>query len=665
MCKKQIPHSKSNQNFLIYPLFLVFITFMVTISGCTDDYEYLGKSDSVKNFYPEIAEHITERNFSGLLEFTGHEDVNVSKLAWRAISHTDISDEEMDELLRKVTDSDVKGGWFALSLHELNETLLHEVREGFRIGEFSSPDVCEVFFRQGGVADLELLLSYDDIKLVPICSKAIGGILSRTQVPDNLNREIVQMAFETDNAEVRRNLLYGYFRSSSNRPEGGSDFYTELIQNWQNFGFGKDEFVDITMVRLLGVEGFQLVMDSLNHRELNKMPGLSTELAVTLNRMSPNRSNMGVIFRLLHHDNPHVVVQALTSLTQLNRVSVDVLDRIKQEILAPTRNAEVFATALNLFIKNGKDVSVYRTLLDYYAERNPYLTDRFLVIYSALDSDREYFDRLRSHIENGEIEALHAGRMLTAFLQRDGILNDFRTQADQLIQTELVRGDRSILDGLTGLFLDDDILANSNINLLTEAYSRYVEEGSLESAQIIGRVLEERIPDRFTPSDEIERQEFYTPDFEKLYQMGIRPFWTLETEKGTIQIRLNPLTAPFTVSSIYNLTQNGSYDGAVFHRVVRNFVAQGGDFDRRDGFGGPEYRIPTEPSFDTFERGKAGIASSGIDTEGSQFFFMHQWSPHLDGLYTNFGTITRGMDVLDKLQVGDKIIEASIYPDLD
>ncbi|PKD45326.1 peptidylprolyl isomerase [Rhodohalobacter barkolensis] len=145
--------------------------------------------------------------------------------------------------------------------------------------------------------------------------------------------------------------------------------------------------------------------------------------------------------------------------------------------------------------------------------------------------------------------------------------------------------------------------------------------------------------------------------------MGTRPFWELKTEKGTIVVRLDPLSAPFTVSSIDSLTRAGLYDDVVFHRVVRNFVAQGGDFDRKDGFGGPDYRIPTEPSFETFERGMAGIASSGTDTEGSQFFFMHRWSPHLDGHYTNFGEVTRGIDVLDNLQVGDRVLEAAIFPE--
>ncbi len=664
MCKKQIPDSKYNPISFKYSSFLLVLFLMVNFSGCTDDYEYLDRSESVKIYYPEIAEHVTERNLSGLMGFISHEDENVSNLAWRAIAHTDLNSEEKDDLYRVVLDTDEEGGWFALSFHELSNSQLQTIRTELNTGQILSNSVCEVFFRQGDLVDLEFILSNEDLNQISSCSKAIGGILSRREVPERLNRDVINLAFQSDDSEIRRNLLYGYFRSSANRPEGESGFYLDAMQNWQNFGIGNYEFVDMTMVRLFGSEAFQMVMDELTDRELKKLIGLSVDLASALNRMTPNSSNMEMIFRLLNHDNPHVTVQALASLTQLDRISNEILSRIKSEIVAPTREAEVFAAALNLFLKNDIDISVHRTRLDYFAERNPFLTDRFLVIYSALDSDEEYFSRLKSLIEKGEIEALHAGRMMTAFLQRDGILSEFSEQADEFIRSELSRGNRSALDGLTELLLNDEIIGEDDITLLNDTYSKYVEDGLIESAQIIGRILEERIPDQFSPSREIEDKNFHSPDFQKLYEMGVRPFWTLKTEKGTVQVKLDPITAPFTVSSIYSLTRNGSYNGVAFHRVVRNFVAQGGDFDRHDGFGGPEYRIPTEPSFETFERGMAGIASSGIDTEGSQFFFMHRWAPHLDGLYTNFGQITRGLDVLDKLQVGDKIIEASIYPKL-
>ncbi len=636
---------------------------MVSISGCTDDYEYLDRSDSVKSYYPEVAEHITNRNFSGLIEFVSHDDENVANLAWRAIAHTELESEVINELYRVVVDSDKEGGWFALSFHELSDSQIQEIRAGLGSGQISYA-ACELFYRQGEVADLEFILSAEQLKQTASCSKAIGGILSRTEVSGSLNRTVAGLAFQTDDPVIRRNLLYGYYRSASNRPEGGSGFYLDTIQNWQSFGIGNDEFVDMTMVRLLGAEALQMVMNALDDSELKELTGLSVDLASTLNRMPPNRNNMDMIFRLLHHPNPHVVVQALASLTQLDRISSEALTRIKSDILAPTRDAEIFVTALNLFLKNGEDISIHRTRLDYFADRNPYLTDRFLVMYSALDNDDEYFNRLVSLIDEGEIRALHAGRMMTAFLQRPGILAEFEEQADELIQNVLNQGNSSALDGLTELLMNDEIVTEGNISLLLDTYSQYIENDLFESARIIGRILEERAPDQFSESSEIGDRDFYEPDFNQLYNMGVRPFWTLETDKGTIQVKLDPITAPFTVSSIYNLTRSGLYDGVAFHRVVRNFVAQGGDFDRRDGFGSPDYRIPTEPSFETFERGMAGIASSGIDTEGSQFFFMHRWAPHLDGQYTNFGQITRGLDVLDKLQIGDKIIEASIYPKL-
>ncbi|TVQ66039.1 MAG: peptidylprolyl isomerase [Balneolaceae bacterium] len=136
--------------------------------------------------------------------------------------------------------------------------------------------------------------------------------------------------------------------------------------------------------------------------------------------------------------------------------------------------------------------------------------------------------------------------------------------------------------------------------------------------------------------------------------------WVLETSQGEIRIRLDPDSAPFTVSSILHLSETGQYDGVVFHRVVRNFVIQGGDFDRRDGFGGPPYRIPTEPSFSSFNRGSVGMASSGQDTEGSQFFITHTRTPHLDGLYTLFGEVVEGMEVVDRIRLGDVVISARV-----
>ena len=97
-----------------------------------------------------------------------------------------------------------------------------------------------------------------------------------------------------------------------------------------------------------------------------------------------------------------------------------------------------------------------------------------------------------------------------------------------------------------------------------------------------------------------------------------------------------------------------------FHRVVANFVVQGGDHVRRDGYGGPETPIRSEFTRIRYETGTIGMASSGKDTEGSQYFITHR--PHLDGRYTAFGRVIEGQDVVDALLQGDLVRRARIEP---
>jgi cyclophilin family peptidyl-prolyl cis-trans isomerase len=135
-----------------------------------------------------------------------------------------------------------------------------------------------------------------------------------------------------------------------------------------------------------------------------------------------------------------------------------------------------------------------------------------------------------------------------------------------------------------------------------------------------------------------------------------RPRVRIETSRGRILAELFADEAPATVEAFVGLVRAGFYNGLTFHRVVPNFVVQGGD-PNGDGTGGPGFRLPTEPSPRMYVRGMIGMASSGRDTEGSQFFIMHSAHPHLDGRYTLFGRVVEGMDVVDALEVGDRILE--------
>jgi cyclophilin family peptidyl-prolyl cis-trans isomerase/HEAT repeat protein len=149
-------------------------------------------------------------------------------------------------------------------------------------------------------------------------------------------------------------------------------------------------------------------------------------------------------------------------------------------------------------------------------------------------------------------------------------------------------------------------------------------------------------------------------DWETLQALGDRPRLVLETDRGRIVAILAPGEAPLTVGAMARLANEGRYDDTPFHRVVPNFVAQGGDVARGDGSGGPGYRLRTELTRIPFLRGTLGMASSGKDTEGSQFFITHTPQPHLDSGYTAFGWVVEGMDVVDLLQVGDRIHTARV-----
>lgn len=129
---------------------------------------------------------------------------------------------------------------------------------------------------------------------------------------------------------------------------------------------------------------------------------------------------------------------------------------------------------------------------------------------------------------------------------------------------------------------------------------------------------------------------------------------TIHTVRGPIQLELFGSDAPITVSNFLSLARSGYYRNTGFHRVVPNFVAQDGD-PRDDGNGGPGYAIRDEMNRRRYERGAVGMALSGPDTGGSQYFITHSPQPHLDGHYTVFGRVVRGYDVLDKIVQGDLI----------
>jgi cyclophilin family peptidyl-prolyl cis-trans isomerase/HEAT repeat protein len=134
----------------------------------------------------------------------------------------------------------------------------------------------------------------------------------------------------------------------------------------------------------------------------------------------------------------------------------------------------------------------------------------------------------------------------------------------------------------------------------------------------------------------------------------------LRTRHGTIEIHLDVVEAPLTSTAFVELARRGFYDGLTFHRVEPGFVVQGGD-PRGDGNGGPGYTLRCEVTRRPFGRGSVGMALSGKDTGGSQFFITVSPQPHLDGRYTLFGTVAAGMEAVDRIRPGDVVERVEVW----
>jgi cyclophilin family peptidyl-prolyl cis-trans isomerase len=135
---------------------------------------------------------------------------------------------------------------------------------------------------------------------------------------------------------------------------------------------------------------------------------------------------------------------------------------------------------------------------------------------------------------------------------------------------------------------------------------------------------------------------------------------TITLKKGTIVLVLFPDIAPGTVANFIALSRSGFFKGKNFHRIVPNFVSQGG-CPRGDGYGSLSYSIRSELPQIYYDRpGCVGMASAGNHTEGTQFFITHSATPHLDGNYTLFGEVKSGLSLASQITPGDKIINISI-----
>ena len=139
---------------------------------------------------------------------------------------------------------------------------------------------------------------------------------------------------------------------------------------------------------------------------------------------------------------------------------------------------------------------------------------------------------------------------------------------------------------------------------------------------------------------------------------------TFDTTQGPIKVELYPEQAPVTVASFVNLVKHGFYDGLIFHRVIADFMIQGG-CPQGKGTGGPGYKFEDEKNGVKHQVGSLSMANAGPNTNGSQFFITHIKTDWLDGKHTVFGKVLEGLDVVDAIKQGDAINKITLEGDTD
>ena len=293
------------------------------------------------------------------------------------------------------------------------------------------------------------------------------------------------------------------------------------------------------------------------------------------------------------------------------------------------RNTRVRALALAILgqrwaavIMDDQEVQeIFEVLVDRVAEGEPAEVQRALdalvsPAYGALDRE---------------------GRVLETIIQR--------AEAEESVPTLV-----SLLEALEAIGFED--AAELTESFLDHEDLRVQRAAAAAHRRITGREVAE--------VDETGPER--TVDWEALEALGPEPRLFLETERGEVVIRMLPAQAPLTVQTVAELAEAGRYDDSPFHRVIPNFMVQGGDVTMGDGSGSPGFAIRSEFTRIPFQRGIIAMASAGKDTEDSQFFVTHSMQPHLDGEYTAFGWVESGEGALDGILEGDVVVRARVAP---
>lgn len=281
----------------------------------------------------------------------------------------------------------------------------------------------------------------------------------------------------------------------------------------------------------------------------------------------------------------------------------------------------------------------------------------------ALSKDPYAYPELITRLEEAKIPVIRStiAQGLSDIVQSDNFLRAYRSglryhtqQIVNAMHAAMQSGDAGVVTVASAMLSGDQVDWERYITDSLDFYKRVRSSlsmpGQIEPYNEISKVIAKIERKAYEP---VVPTPTHPITWKYLANYGDSAVAVIKTSKGNISIRLAVADAPATVANFIGLALDDYYDGKTTHRVVSNFVVQGG-CSRGDGYGGLNYTIRSELGQLYYDGpGYVGMASAGPDTEGTQWFITHSATPHLDGRYSIFGRVIEGMDVVHKLMPGD------------
>ncbi len=631
--------------------------------------------------YPLLYEAVFERDAQAILEYTESDIPAVKNQAWKALISTNVDDPEI--LIEKVIEANSKEAWASLWFKEINEVQLAYFHQLWESNPELRTGLASVLGLHGNSESFDVLIktqkanNFEEQYQIAL---AIGRLSLTTELSKDLEHQILNKALENTNGELIQAYLYGFYRSRRVLSEDNIEAFKDSLENFYPDSPVGEQYISRILIANNNVDAalFRFELDEFETMDVQ----LAIELAQGISRYELTRHSKVVLNAMLDHVNHNVTLEALRAIeNRLDELGFE-LDRAVLNKIGLIRGIQpaIRLQALNSISNPAR----YKELVFELGKENAFNNGIRYEILTKILLDKEFLDYLKTDLtSDNRLTKVFAIQQLAAWwldIEDDAKSDSLTTELRALVIEKMETTDRSVIYGLNTLLRDEQLIYPTEFSLFEEMLSNFTLPDDIEVYQVISSVLKERFEIEAKPlidslaakgnaalnqtlinqGWEIQEQgtpqtEFRTPDWKKLTRLGATPILVVETNKGDFTIQMDVLNAPATISGIQSLVDNKLYNRTPFHRVIPNFVIQGGDVGSQDGFGGPDYVVPTEASSKQYKRGVLGIASAGTDTEGSQFFVMHQWKPHLNGGYTIIGEVVEGMEVVDRIIRGDYI----------